>query len=228
MARIWKSREGESPNDAARVAKTKDVVAEGLYIAAAATRLTLKNRMLVALISSDADFDVELFLPDAQEALLALAREAEADGKRAERERKRASRRFSLSDGTHDYRSRDVKNLRRRRKQSLRIAEELQQRAADEATLRELVEAAREAAWSEVSRNIDRRLRIEAARPDLEPDYEKMRKARMMSLKLVDLPKLAAHRKRLVDGEPEALPGGEIVSGAAPKASGIDLSELDE
>lgn len=182
--------------------KLGEIVAEGVYIAAAATRLALKNRILVEILAEGEGFDVDRFLPDAKETLLSLADEAEADAARTERERKRARRRFSDSDGTHDYRSRDVRNLRRRRKQSERIARELRERAEDPAELRTLVEAAREAAWAEVSRNIDSSLRISAARPDLEPDYEKMRGARMQSLVLVDLARLAAHRRRMSENSP--------------------------
>ncbi|MDQ1130520.1 asparagine synthase [Microbacterium sp. SORGH_AS_0888] len=177
--------------------KLGEIVAEGVYIAAAATRLALKNRILVEILAAGEGFDVERFLPDAKATLLALADEAEEDAARTERERRRARRRFSDSDGTHDYRSRDVRNLRRRRKQSERIARELRERAENPEELRALVEAAREAAWAEVSRNIDSSLRISAARPDLEPDYEKMRRARMQSLVLVDLARLAAHRRRM-------------------------------
>jgi hypothetical protein len=176
-----------------------DVVAEGIYIAAAATRLALKNRILVDILSAGEGFDADRFVPDAKDTLLTLAAEAEADAERAERERKLARRRFSDSDGTHDYRSRDVRNLRRRRKQSERIAQELRERAENADELVALVEAAREAAWSEVARNIDSTLRIEAARPDLEPGYAQMRQARMQSLRLVDLPRLAAHRRRAKD-----------------------------
>lgn len=174
-----------------------DIVAEGIYIAAAATRLALKNRILVDILSAGEGFDADRFVPDAKETLLALAAEADEDAERAERERKLARRRFSDSSGTHDYRSRDVRNLRRRRKQSERIAQELRERAENEDELVALVEAAREAAWSEVARNIDSTLRIEAARPDLEPGYAQMRQARMQSLRLVDLPRLAAHRRHV-------------------------------
>lgn len=178
-------------------AKLADMVAEGLYIASAATRLSLKNRILVDILAGGEDFAIDRFVPDARETFLSLAAEAEADAERTRRQRKVASGRFSDSDGTHDYRSRDVGNLRRRRKQSLRVARELRARAEDPAELRQLVEAARDAAWAEVALNIDRTLRIEAARPDLEPDYEKMREARMQSLRLVDIPRLSAHRRHL-------------------------------
>ncbi|MDF2579518.1 MULTISPECIES: asparagine synthase [Microbacterium] len=182
---------------ATRQARTKssEIVAEGLYIASAATRLALKNAILVDILADGRDFEPDRFLDDARDALISLAEEAEADAERTHRERKAASGRYSDSSGTHDYRSRDVSNLRRRRKQSLRIAKELRERAADEGELRKLIADAREAAWSEVAGNIDRTLRIEAARPDLEPDYERMRTARMQALRMVDLPRLRSQRR---------------------------------
>ncbi len=175
--------------------RTRDVVAEGLYIASAATRLSLKNSILVHILAEGEDFEPDRFVPDARDALLTLATEAEDDAARAEAERKAARRRHTESGGTHDYRSRDVRNLRRRQKQSLHVAAELRARADDEEELRKLIADARDAAWSEVANNIDTALRIEAARPDLEPDYDRMRTARMQALRLVDLPKLRAHRR---------------------------------
>ncbi|MCR2812435.1 asparagine synthase [Microbacterium sp. zg.Y1090] len=175
--------------------KQDDIVAEGLYIASAATRLTLKNRILVDLLTGAEGFEVARFLPDARETLLNLAAEAQADAERAERDRKAARGRHTDSDGTHDYRSRDVRNLRKRRKQSEKIAKELRERAEDPEELTRLVDDARDAAWAEVAKNIDRNLRIEAARPDLDPDYQTMRQARMQALRMVDLPRLRAHRR---------------------------------
>ncbi|OYC96012.1 asparagine synthase [Microbacterium sp. Yaish 1] len=199
---------------ATRQARTKssEIVAEGLYIASAATRLALKNAILVDILADGRDFEADRFLDDARDALISLAEEAEADAERTHRERKAASGRYSDSSGTHDYRSRDVSNLRRRRKQSLRIAKELRERAADEAELRKLIADAREAAWAEVAGNIDRTLRIEAARPDLEPDYERMRTARMQALRMVDLPRLRSQRR---NAHRQVLERDEAVDSAA-------------
>jgi hypothetical protein len=191
--------------------RVSDLVAEGVYVAAAATRLALKNKILVEILAGGADFDVDRFMPDARDTLLALAAEADADGVRARLEQKKASRRFRDPYGSHDYSSRDVRNLRRRRKQAERVAAELRARAADDVELRQLVEAAREAAWADVARNIDRTLRIEAARPDLEPDYAKMREARMQSLRLVDLPRLAAHKRRVEEIRAGGSPSDDVV-----------------
>ncbi len=209
--------------------RTRDVVAEGLYIASAATRLILKNTILVHILADGEDFDAERYLPEARSALEALALEAEADAERTVHERRRARTRHSDSGGTHDYRSRDVRNLRRREKQSLHVAHELRARAADDDELHRLIADARDAAWAEVAKNIDRTLRIEASRPDLEPDYARMRTARMQALRLVDLPKLRAHRRsaatqqRLRErGElPDTVDGGPLAPGT------VDPGELE-
>ncbi|MCR2800000.1 asparagine synthase [Microbacterium sp. zg-Y818] len=200
--------------------KQDDIVAEGLYIASAATRLALKNRILVDILTGAEGFEASRFIPDARETLLSLAAEAEADADRAEKERKAAKGRHTDSDGTHDYRSRDVRNLRKRRNQSLHIAQALRERAEDPEELVKLVDDARDAAWSEVAKNIDRSLRIEAARPDLEPDYDKMRLARMQALRMVDLPKLRAHRRAAshaaaerAGAEPDSDPDGRAAAG---------------
>lgn len=207
--------------------RTRDVVAEGLYIASAATRLSLKNSILVHILAEGEDFDSDSFVPAARDVLLALATEAEADATRAEAERKTARSRHSESGGTHDYRSRDVRNLRRRRKQSLHVATELRARAEDDEELRKLIADAREAAWSEVANNIDSSLRIEAARPDLEPDYDRMRKARMQALRLVDLPKLRAHRRSVVKQQELRAEGIDPapVTARTPDPQGLDELE---
>lgn len=206
--------------------RTRDVVAEGLYIASAATRLSLKNSILVHILAEGGDFDAERFVDDARAALLALAAEAETDAGRAVQERKHARGRHSDSDGTHDYRSRDVRNLRRREKQSLHVAHELRARAEDDAELRKLISDAREAAWHEVAKNIDQALRIEAARPDLEPDYHRMRTARMQALRLVDLPKLRAHR-RSITVQQELRAAGAAPAPIERSAGGFDRGELE-
>ena len=175
--------------------RTRDVVAEGLYIAAAATRLRLKNEILVHVLAEGEDFDRDRFVPVARETLLSLAEEADAEAKRTTEAIALARGRHTDSDGTHDYRSRDVRNLRHRRKQARHVAQELRARAADVDELHKLVDDAREAAWGDVEHNLDRTLRIAAARPDLEPDYGRMRDARMQALRLVDLPRLSAARR---------------------------------
>jgi hypothetical protein len=182
------------------VGRNADAVAEGIAIATAAARLSVKNNILVNTISLGELFEPLRFVPVARDALLLLATEAEDAATLARRQRKAAWGQYSQPDGTHDYRDRDVKNLRRRGRQYTGVAKELRRRADDPDALAQLVEAAREAAWADVESNLQRRLSVEGMRPDSDPDYERMRNARMQSLRLVDLERLAAQHRRRVRG----------------------------
>ncbi len=181
--------------------KTSDAVAEGVSIASAAARLTVRNHILVETIAHDESFDVDVLASYAQATLIALAEEQEEAAALARTQRKRAWGKFSDSDGTHDYRDRDMRNLRKRENQYRGVAKELRNRAADPEAVRELVEQARDAAWGDVEANLQRRLRVEGMRSDVDPDYDVMRGARMQALRLVDLPRLSAHRRKLAEGE---------------------------
>ena len=90
----------------------------------------------------------------------------------------------------------------------------LRERADDAEAVAELVAGARQAAWGDVESNLQRRLVVEGARPDLEPDYGQMRAARMQALRLVDLPRLAAHRRRVGDVTVGAVDEPEDVAAA--------------
>lgn len=189
--------------------KTADAIAEGVSIASAAARLAVRNHILVQAIAHDESFDVEQVAAFARDTLEALASEQESAAALARRQRKKAFGKFTDPDGTHDYRDRDMRNLRRRQRQYLGVAKELRRRAADSAAVGALVEEARDAAWGDVEANLQRRLRVEGMRADLDPDYDMMRAARMQSLRLVDLPRLAAHRRALArsqDGDDADLP----------------------
>src|SRR5690606_42048933 len=99
-----------------------------------------------------------------------MAAESEQAAETATRLRKRARGRHSDPSGTHDYRDRDVRNLRRRARQSQGVAVRLRALAEVEEKVRALVEDAREAAWTDVRHNRDRRLKVEGMRPDQDPD----------------------------------------------------------
>ncbi|WP_353114637.1 asparagine synthase [Microbacterium sp.] len=193
--------------------RTADAIAEGVAIATAAARLAVKNHILVGTIAQGGAFDIERYQADARDALLAMARESEQVGDHLVELRRKARGRHSDPSGTHDYRDRDVRNLRRRAKQSYGVAQRLRETAENPDELRSLVETAREAAWADVRGNLDRRLRVEGMRPDQDPDYESMREARMQALKLVDLQALSSEqrsrRKRAEKAEKATAKEGE-------------------
>lgn len=175
--------------------RTADAIAEGVAIATAAARLAVKNHILVGTIAEDGVFDSAKYIADARLALGAMADEAEQAAETVTALRKRARGRHSDPVGTHDYRDRDVRNLRRRAKQSLGVAHRLREMMDDDERLGVMVEEAREAAWADVRHNLDRRLRVEGMRPDQDPDYERMREARMQALRLVDLQALSSQQR---------------------------------
>ncbi|KRA24505.1 asparagine synthase [Microbacterium sp. Root61] len=176
--------------------KTSDAVAEGVSIASAAARLTVRNHILVETIARGGQFDPDGVAEFARETLRALATEQEAAAELAKKQRKKAWGKFTDPDGTHDYRDRDTRNLRKRHRQYVRVAARLREMADDATAVAELVEQARDAAWGDVEANLQRRLRVEGMTAESDPDYETMREARMEALQLIDLPRLAAHATR--------------------------------
>jgi hypothetical protein len=200
------------------MAKSSDAVAEGLSIASSAARLTVRNHILVETIARGGPFVPQQVRDFARSTLEGLAAEQSAAAELAKRQRKRAWGKFSDPDGTHDYRDRDTRNLRKRQRQYTRVAEELRALAADDAAVDALVEQARDAAWGDVEANLQRRLKVEGMTAESYPDYAQMRGARMQALRLVDLPRLAAHQ-RLIGKD---APGEAEVVAAADDAPPAD------
>ncbi|MXS74494.1 asparagine synthase [Microbacterium sp. CSI-V] len=196
--------------------RTKDAIAEGLSIATAAARLTVRNRILVETIARGGHFDGEVFAEFARETLRALAAEQDQAADRVTQQRKRAWGRFSDSSGTHDYRDRDTRNLRRRARQSHGVAKELRAFADDPERVDGLVAAARAAAWGDVEANLSKRLDVEGMTADADPDYATMRRARMDALRMVDLARLASQAKKRAK-EQSAAAGDEAEAPATKK-----------
>jgi hypothetical protein len=206
--------------------KTAEAIAEGVSIASAAARLAIRNRILVDTIANDEPFEVSAFTPFARETLIALADEQDEAAALVKRQRKKAWGKFTDPDGTHDYRDRDTRNLRKRGRQYAGVAQELRRMADDPHVVRTLIEQSRDAAWGDVESNLQRRLRVEGMRPELDPDYERMRAARMQSIRLVDLPRLAAHKRHRDAEDPDAAP--DVAPAApSPRVGGVDVSELE-
>lgn len=175
--------------------RNADAINEGVSIATSAARLAVKNHILVSTIAQGSTFDTEGYLDVARTVILDLAQEQADAADHMTRQRKRAHGRYSDPAGTHDYRDRDVRNLRRRAKQYNGVAQRLRALAEDDEQLRTLIDAAREAAWVDVANNLHRRLVVEGMRADQDPDYHQMRDARMQALKLVDLQALASDQR---------------------------------
>lgn len=194
--------------DSERVAAAPDhspdeIVAEGVYIAAAATKLALKNTILVHSLTGEDDFTIDHYLDIARDTLLDLAAEAQSEKERLDETIYVASRwwrRARADDGStgimHSYGKADIPNLEQRRDQAEKVSRELRRRADDEGELRELITSAQKAAWSEISNNIKFNLDSEYARVPEDDRGSDERESRIEDVLKIDLPKLASATKR--------------------------------
>ena len=162
-----------------------EMLAEGLMVAEAAARMSLRNRFIMVALRGDEPFERERAAAAAREALYELVQEAEEVAERIAEERDAAARRDGRSSHEHDYRRADGPNLRRREKVYAAISTELWKRRSDPEYLDALAERAREEAWDEVAGAIDARLAREwSGWPQIEVDeaYEAERDVRVHDL----------------------------------------------
>ncbi|PPF22630.1 hypothetical protein C5C36_07920 [Rathayibacter sp. AY1G1] len=181
-------------NPSREPASVEEAAEEGLMLAQYASRMAVKNRVLMDGLGADVPFDSGRYSVVAAEELEKLARESEAA---AERLRGIAADVTSVggrSDHVHDYRSADVDNLDHRERLSLLVADSLHRRAQDEEYLATLVDDARQDAWRELAQSIEETLdRTSRIDPDDE-EYRRDRSVRMALVVVDDLVKLAEER----------------------------------
>jgi hypothetical protein len=178
-------------NPAREPVSVEEAAEEGLMLAQYASRMAVKNRVLMDGLGADVPFDVDRYSLVAAAELEKLARESEAAARRLHGIAADVTSVGGRSDHVHDYRSADVDNLDHREQLSLLVAGSLRRRAADEEYLATLVDEARQDAWRELAQSIeetlDRTTRID---PDDE-EYRRDRSVRMALVVVDDLAKLA-------------------------------------
>lgn len=176
---------------------------EGLLLAEYATRMRLKNRIVVDTMSGAGRIDVEAWTDEARLALGRLRVEAEQSARRMVAERDAAARSRGLARHEHDYRRRDRANLEHRRRVYTALARRLLRWENDDARVRELLVAARDDAYREMRTAITALLAREPAPP---AEDRAVLEERLRLIAEIDLPALAARRE--VGGEPSAAPLG--------------------
>lgn len=170
-----------------------EAVEEGLLLTEYASRMAVKNGLLIRLLSGQESWDPVRGRDLARAALVALADESDTDAENLEL----LIARLDESSGPGEiqgYTVDDLPNMRHRRDVSREVAGRLRQQSADAAHLGELVGTARRDAWREVASNIERNLDLEHVPVDL--DYLEHREDRMRRLVEEDL---AALRSRVAE-----------------------------
>lgn len=173
-------------------------VADGLSIARFSAVLELKNRLIVAALRDDVNFDPETASVLAREVLDALAREQDGNVDHADDLIERLDDGYADEGAArheHDYKARDTGLLEARRRVYREVAAGIRADAADPDALATLIESARSRAWDEIGREIEARL--DATRTTqivVDADYLRQRGERMRRLREFDLWELADSR----------------------------------
>ncbi|MEO7122991.1 MAG: hypothetical protein ABI400_07735 [Lacisediminihabitans sp.] len=132
-----------------------DAVSEGLMLAKYSSRMRLKNRIIVGVLTQDRSYDPAQYLGEARRALRLLIDESDLEASRVARQLRIVQSKPGKAAHAHDYRSADAKNLRLREDISEAVMETLRQRASDESYLLDLIESARQDAWDDIARAVE-------------------------------------------------------------------------
>lgn len=124
---------------------------EGLQLMNYASRMSLKNRILVDSLGAGQRYDKAHHRSLAREVLELHAAEAEVAAARLSEAKRWSAATDGRARHAHDYRSADFANLKHRLALSEAIAQHLREQSQDEEFLDDLVVHARDDAWHEVA-----------------------------------------------------------------------------
>lgn len=169
-------------------------VDEGMLLAEYATRMAVKNHIVVDTIQYGNDFDAARHTSEAARILRELASEQGEAAGRIDEELAAATGLRGDATHPHDYRDVDLDNLNLRRSAALALADRLRAKADSEDELLALVERGRKDAWDDVGTAIEAGLDALSGREALRDDYEREKPGRLKLLIWRDLAKLQEER----------------------------------
>lgn len=157
----------------------EQTVEEGMLLAEYATRMAVKNHIVVDILQGGYDFDPARHTGEASDMLRELAGEQGEAAGRIDEELTAAEGVRGDAQHPHDYRDVDVANLSLRRDAAAELAAALRAKAESEEALLALVERGRQDAWDEVARAIEAGLDAFSGVEALKADYEREKPGRL-------------------------------------------------
>ena len=109
-----------------------DAVSEGLMLAKYSSRMRLKNRIIVGVLTHERRYDPEQYLGEAKRALGVLIDEFDLEAARIARQLRIAASMPGKAAHAHDYRFADTNNLQLREDTSDALTTALRERRSDE------------------------------------------------------------------------------------------------
>lgn len=158
----------------------EDSVSEGLMLATYSSRMRLKNRIIVGVLTHDRRFDPEQYLAEARTSLSVLIDEFDLEAARVARQLRIVVSKPGKAAHAHDYRSADTENLQSREDISVAVTETLRKQRSDGGYLLDLIEIARTDAWDDIGRAVEDWL--DRTNITVDADYKRQRKKRMRLL----------------------------------------------
>lgn len=152
-----------------------------------ASRMRLKNRIIIGVITQDAPYDAESYQIDAAAVVDALANESERVAERLTRECDIIEGQQGSAAHAHDYRRADLVNLRLRADVAQALAVTLRSRRDDPEFLLTLIESARGDAWSDIARAIEESLDRSSIPVDETYKRERAKRMRLVAEDLTEL-----------------------------------------
>lgn len=177
------------------LAPVEEIVEQGLMVADVATRMTVKNDIILNALGKKADYDEAQIIEMVRESVTELAVERERDARHISRMRDEIRNTGYSSWSENDYGSDDNSTLRHRQEVYERVAEELTSRANDDDYLRTTAERARTAAWHEIGASLEERATHPYYAGGSSSEYQREREARLELLIQRDLADLMRDRK---------------------------------
>ncbi|MHA6669050.1 hypothetical protein ACX3O0_09290 [Homoserinimonas sp. A447] len=180
----------ESTLPSAAPATVEESTSEGLMLAEYASRMRVKNEIIVGVLTRRDAYNSGDYVGAAADALEHLASEFAGAAERISKEISSIAHLRGSAVHAHDYRSGDAANLRHREAVLDSLVGALRTRRDDDAYLLNLVESARQDAWSDIARamgdSLDRSTIV------VDENYLKERARRMRQVSR-DLARLAAN-----------------------------------
>lgn len=162
---------------------------EGLLLAEYATRMRIKNRIIVDTVTAQGSVDPEAWADEVRLVLGGLRVEAEGSARRMEQEAQTAKLTGGSAEHEHDYRASDADNLDRRRRVYRLVARRLLSWENDGSQVAALLEAARVDAQEEIDAALTRAV---SGDPVTHIEDEGRLRERLRLIATVDLPALEA------------------------------------
>lgn len=178
-----------------------EATSDGLMLAEHAGRMTLKNLIIVGVLTRPESYDAAQYLDVAASVLDGLVEEFDRAGDRVAQVLRSIENQSGNATRAHDYRVADSDNLQVRVAVLQSLVRHLRDRRNDRTYLLDLIESARKDAWSNISRAVEDSLDRSAIVVDA--TYERQRDKRMRLL-AEDLISLAAGRERTTAREASA------------------------